>query len=98
LPDFAGMTAAGPQRIAAVRRFNRFYTRQIGVLRKTYLDSAYSLGEMRVLYEWPKTKGGGDMAAHRSRLGYLSRYCAISKTRPDRRKTSAATPARATSS
>jgi DNA-binding MarR family transcriptional regulator/GNAT superfamily N-acetyltransferase len=37
--------------IAAVRRFNRFYTRQIGVLRKTYLDSRYSLGEMRVLYE-----------------------------------------------
>ena len=45
------MTAASPQRIAAVRRFNRFYTRQIGVLRKTYLDSSYSLGEMRVLYE-----------------------------------------------
>ena len=37
--------------IAAVRRFNRFYTRQIGVLRKTYLDSPYSLGEMRVFYE-----------------------------------------------
>ena len=39
------------QRIAAARRFNRFYTRQIGVLRKTFLDSPYSLGEMRVLYE-----------------------------------------------
>jgi DNA-binding MarR family transcriptional regulator/GNAT superfamily N-acetyltransferase len=37
--------------ITAVRQFNRFYTRQIGVLRKTYLDSPYSLGEMRVLYE-----------------------------------------------
>jgi DNA-binding MarR family transcriptional regulator/GNAT superfamily N-acetyltransferase len=42
---------SGENRIAAVRRFNRFYTRQLGLLRKTYLDSPYSLGEMRVLYE-----------------------------------------------
>jgi DNA-binding MarR family transcriptional regulator/N-acetylglutamate synthase-like GNAT family acetyltransferase len=39
------------ERIAAARRFNRFYTRQIGVLRRNYLDSPYSLGESRVLYE-----------------------------------------------
>jgi DNA-binding MarR family transcriptional regulator/GNAT superfamily N-acetyltransferase len=46
------MTARStPQRIATLRRFNRFYTRQIGVLRRTYLDSGYALGELRVLYE-----------------------------------------------
>jgi DNA-binding MarR family transcriptional regulator/GNAT superfamily N-acetyltransferase len=39
------------RRIAAVRSFNRFYTRQLGVLRKNFLDSPYSLGEARVLYE-----------------------------------------------
>ena len=38
-------------RIAAVRRFNRFYTRQIGLLRKSFLDSDLSLTEARVLYE-----------------------------------------------
>ena len=43
-------------RIGAVRGFNRFYTRQIGVLRKNYLDSPYSLGEMRVLYELAQGK------------------------------------------
>jgi len=37
--------------VAAVRGFNRFYTRQIGVLRKSYLNSPFSLTEARVLFE-----------------------------------------------
>ncbi|MBU1287237.1 MAG: MarR family winged helix-turn-helix transcriptional regulator [Alphaproteobacteria bacterium] len=37
--------------IAAVRGFNRFYTREVGLLRKTFLDTPWTLGEMRVLYE-----------------------------------------------
>src|SRR6185295_11808438 len=45
------MGTAPASRIAAVRRFNRFYTREIGVLRKNFLDTPWTLGEMRLLYE-----------------------------------------------
>ena len=37
--------------VARVRRFNRLYTKHIGVLREGYLDSRFSLTQVRILHE-----------------------------------------------
>ena len=85
--------AVSPDEINTVRHFNRFFTRQIGVLREGLLHSPYSLTEARIIFE----------LAHRPNLtaselgnelgldaGYLSRILTkleqqnlIEKTRSD---------------
>lgn len=65
-----------PDQIAAVRRFNRFYTRQIGVLDAKYLGGPFVLAEGRALYEIANAEGVTPKAlAERTGLdpGYLSR-------------------------
>jgi DNA-binding MarR family transcriptional regulator/GNAT superfamily N-acetyltransferase len=65
--------------IAAFRRFNRFYTKQIGLLDSGILRSPFSLAEVRVLYE---IAHGHDLSAValaaelRLDAGYLSRILA----------------------
>jgi len=84
-------------RIEAVRRFNRFYTQRIGILRQGLYDSPWSLAEVRVLYELAHSEHSvaSDLA---QRLGldpgYLSRILRGFVASRYVRKSPAATDAR----
>ena len=68
-----------PGAIRDVRHFNRFYTKQIGLLQDRMLSSPYSLTEVRVLYEIThREKSTASDLAEELGLdpGYLSRLLA----------------------
>lgn len=73
------MTELSEERVHTIRQFNRFFTRQIGVLREGLLHSPYTLTEARILFELGQS--GQVTAARLGRelgldAGYLSRILA----------------------
>jgi DNA-binding MarR family transcriptional regulator/GNAT superfamily N-acetyltransferase len=72
----AHATGREPETVSAIRRFNRLYTRQLGLLGEGLHDTRFSLTEARVLYELGQAQvmNARDLA-HGLQLdaGYLSR-------------------------
>jgi DNA-binding MarR family transcriptional regulator/GNAT superfamily N-acetyltransferase len=82
------MAATTPTRIAAVRAFNRFYTRRVGALADGLLGTDHPLPQARVLYELgqrPVTAVQDLRAALDLDAGYLSRLLASLGDLVDRR-------------
>jgi DNA-binding MarR family transcriptional regulator/GNAT superfamily N-acetyltransferase len=74
--DVNQMAATTPTRIAAVRAFNRFYTRRLGMLGTGLLGTEHPLPQARVLYELgqrPATATADLRTALDLDAGYLSR-------------------------
>jgi len=74
-----GMCAIRLNDIDSLRRFNRFYTSFLGILRRSYLRSGFSLAEVRVLYEISETPGcaaSDILCVTGLDRGYLSRILA----------------------
>lgn len=77
MPEPPAAAAPPADRVAALREFNRFYTRRIGVLQDEAARPGLSLAETRVLWELAHLRGGVSAATLARELdldpGYLSR-------------------------
>jgi DNA-binding MarR family transcriptional regulator/predicted N-acetyltransferase YhbS len=87
------------ERIAALRHFNRFYTRRIGVVHEGHLESRFSLAESRLL--WELAHAGDTTATELAATleldaGYLSRLLRGFKERGLVRSSRSAADARQT--
>jgi DNA-binding MarR family transcriptional regulator/GNAT superfamily N-acetyltransferase len=92
------MDPATGRAVDATRRFNRFYTQRIGILRRRLYDSPWSLAEVRILYELANAQKPL-VATDLARVlgldaGYLSRILNGFVTRGYLRKAPAASDAR----
>ena len=77
--NVARPTSPDRLRVDSVRQFNRFYTRQLGLLDQGYLSSGWTLTEARVLYELARRKDltAAEIAAElQLDVAYLSRILA----------------------
>ena len=75
---------ANAERVETVRAFNRFYTRRIGVLHESLLDTQFTLTESRLLWEFAhRTSTTATELARSLELdaGYLSRLLGSFKHR-----------------
>ncbi len=77
------MQSLPDERVSAVRAFNRFWTKQIGILGAGHLNTRYSLTEARIIFELAQREST-QVAELRSELdldaGYLSRILLHFKT------------------
>lgn len=94
-----GHQADEAEQVASVRRFTRFYTRQIGLLDEGLLKSAFTLTEVRILYELAHHDGLRAVDITRSLCidtGYLSRILKKFEARKLMSRTQSETDARET--
>lgn len=70
----------GERRVAAVRAFNRFYTKELGLLGRGFLGTDYTLTEARIIWEIAQGDGPVEVTEIRRELeldaGYVSRILA----------------------